>query len=1160
PYFWRVSAQNSAGQGPWSQTRTFITLADTSGPTSELVAHWKMDEGSGNTLIDHSGYGNNGVLRNATNVTWVPGVDGLALNLPGSVDRYAEVNNAPSLNISDKISITGWIRPTAVQSKVILGKSTQNGYEVSITNTGKIEFWLNWTANNLTYHILSTNNYIANGTTWTHFAAIFDGLSMKIYLNGVEDNSKTFSSPATILNNNSILRIGAWGSDYRWTGGLDDLRIYHGALNAQEVSALFSSEPAIPIAPILSTPANNASGISLTPALSWQSVSGAESYHVQVSTNDTFTNIVFQQSGISGTSVNASGLNFQTAYFWRVSAQNSAGQSPWSQVRTFTTQNQPVVVPAAPTLSAPANNATNISLTPALSWQSVSSAESYQVQVSTNDTFTNIVFQQSGISGTSVNASGLNFQTAYFWRVSAQNSAGQSPWSQVRTFTTQNQPVVVPAAPTLSAPANNATNISLTPALSWQSVSGAQSYQVQVSTNDTFTNIVFQETGISGTSVNASGLNFQTAYFWRVSAQNSAGQSPWSQVRTFTTQNQPVVVPAAPTLSAPANNATNITLTPALSWQSVSGAENYHVQVSTNDTFTNIVFQQSGISGTSVNASGLNFQTAYFWRVSAQNSAGQSPWSQVRTFTTQNQPVVVPAAPTLSAPANNATNITLTPALSWQSVSGAENYHVQVSTNDTFTNIVFQQSGISGTSVNASGLNFQTAYFWRVSAQNSAGQSPWSQVRTFTTQNQPVVVPAAPTLSAPANNATNISLTPALSWQSVSGAESYQVQVSTNDTFTNIVFQETGISGTSVNASGLSFQTAYFWRVSAQNSAGQSPWSQTRTFITIADTSGPTSQLVAHWKMDEGSGNTLIDHSGYGNNGVLRNATNVTWVPGVDGLALNLPGTTNRYAEVNNAPSLNISDAITLSAWIRPTSVQTKSIMGKSVQNGYEINITNAGKIEFWINWTANNLTYHLLSNSNYVANGATWTHVAATFDGLSMKIYLNGVEDNSRTFSSPATILNNNSILRIGAWGTDFRWTGGLDDLRIYHGALNANEIADLYSFTNSNARILFQDREGSVNEETAESLISTRELRTTIFPNPVENHINLMFSSEIEGEVDISIHDVTGRLVFETKTHFEGNKMLIDLIGRDNISAGWYLLTLKTPTNMERFKFLKK
>ncbi|MFC4875114.1 fibronectin type III domain-containing protein, partial [Negadavirga shengliensis] len=198
-------------------------------------------------------------------------------------------------------------------------------------------------------------------------------------------------------------------------------------------------------------------------------------------------------------------------------------------------------------------------------------------------------------------------------------------------------------------------------------------------------------------------------------------------------------------------------------------------------------------------------------------------------------------------------------------------------------------------------------------------------------------------LVSPSNNATGVVLPPTLSWNAVTGATSYHLQVSANSDFSGSVYNTDGLTGTSAEIPDLSYATQYHWRVRAANSAGPGDWSEARTFTTATAEPGPSAQLVAHWKMEEGSGSTIVDHSGNNNNGTLRNSSNVTWVTGVDGLALNLPGTTGRFAEVNNHSSLNITEAITLSAWIRPAVRQTKSIVNKSTLNGYEINTTSSG-------------------------------------------------------------------------------------------------------------------------------------------------------------------------------------------------------------------------
>lgn len=96
----------------------------------------------------------------------------------------------------------------------------------------------------------------------------------------------------------------------------------------------------------------------------------------------------------------------------------------------------------------------------------------------------------------------------------------------------------------------------------------------------------------------------------------------------------------------------------------------------------------------------------------------------------------IPAAPTLSSPANGATGVSTSPTLTWIASSGATSYRLQVSTSSAFTTLTIDQSGITTTSQAITGLASGTLYYWRVNATNSAGTSGWSSVWSFTTSTQ----------------------------------------------------------------------------------------------------------------------------------------------------------------------------------------------------------------------------------------------------------------------------------------------------------------------------------------------------------------------------------------------------------------------------------------
>lgn len=92
-----------------------------------------------------------------------------------------------------------------------------------------------------------------------------------------------------------------------------------------------------------------------------------------------------------------------------------------------------------------------------------------------------------------------------------------------------------------------------------------------------------------------------------------------------------------------------------------------------------------------------------------------------------------PSIPTLLSPESNATGISANPTFSWNPSTGAESYRLQVSTNKDFSTIDIDQSEITETSYSISGLLQNNLYYWHVSSVNSAGESDWSDVWSFTT-------------------------------------------------------------------------------------------------------------------------------------------------------------------------------------------------------------------------------------------------------------------------------------------------------------------------------------------------------------------------------------------------------------------------------------------
>jgi hypothetical protein len=374
-----------------------------------------------------------------------------------------------------------------------------------------------------------------------------------------------------------------------------------------------------PSIPKLLNPLNGSIEVPLTVKFDWNGGKNTKSYSLQISTEKTFSSFVFSKSGLAKTKRTINDLKSNTTYYWRVRGKNSFGKSRWSKVFSFTT----VAPPQAPTLLSPINNEPNVSVAPVLNWKSLFNATSYLLQVSRDDSFSDLVFNQSGLTDTSRQITGLNYFAKYYWRVNATNLYGTSGWSSVSTFTTIG---TIPQTPVLIQPINGVKDVPHSVKLCWNKIQFAASYTIQVSDTSTFDRLVSSQSELKDTTFSIDGLSNTKNYFWRVCAVNDLGSSKWSEFWYFTT------LLAEPVLTFPKDCADDISPSPIISWNSISEAESYTLQVSSDSLFSNVFYSESGLTSSSQRVSGLSSFTKYYWRVKADNSCSTSSWSTVQSF------------------------------------------------------------------------------------------------------------------------------------------------------------------------------------------------------------------------------------------------------------------------------------------------------------------------------------------------------------------------------------------------------------------------------------------------------------------------------------------------------------------------------------------------
>src|SRR3989339_2008145 len=290
-----------------------------------------------------------------------------------------------------------------------------------------------------------------------------------------------------------------------------------------------------PSTPILNSPTDAAANQLTSLTLSWNTATGAATYHVQVSTSNIFASILLEDSTLVTTSRAVTGLSNNTVYYWRVRAKNAGGVSAWASAWSFTTI---IAAPAVPLLALPTDATTGQTLSPTLSWNTATGAATYHVQVSTSNIFASILLEDSTLVTTSRAVTGLSNNTVYYWRVRAKNAGGVSAWASAWSFTTI---IAAPAVPLLALPTDATTGQTLSPTLSWNTATGAATYHVQVSTSNIFASILLEDSTLVTTSRAVTGLSNGTVYYWRVQAKNAGGVSAWASAWSFTTAKSGIV-------------------------------------------------------------------------------------------------------------------------------------------------------------------------------------------------------------------------------------------------------------------------------------------------------------------------------------------------------------------------------------------------------------------------------------------------------------------------------------------------------------------------------------------------------------------------------------------------------------------------------------------
>ena len=445
---------------------------------------------------------------------------------------------------------------------------------------------------------------------------------------------------------------------------------------------------------------------------------------------------------------------------------------------------------------------TPTSTTVALSWNKLSGADGYKIEIYKNGAWSVYV---SKTTATSYTVKDLDPNTIYKFRVTAiVNSKYGEPATITVKTATDDENIKPEAVTGFKATPASATSIKLT----WNKSADADSYQVEIYLNSKWTKL----TKTTGTSYTATGLTEGVSYKFRIFAYKGTAYSSSVTLTASTTGSGSTSTPTSTTKPDKVTNFKASTATAnsiSLTWSKVTGADSYQVEIYKNSKWTKL----TKTTGTSYTATGLTKGTSYKFRIFAYKGTAYSSSVTLTASTTGttsgSSSSTSTSSGTLAAvPTFKATPSTTSVKLSWTKATGADSYQVDIYKNGKWTKL----TKTTGTSYTATGLTKNTSYKFRIFAFKGSAYSGSVQLTVKTGTTATVTAtgkPSAVTGFKGTPSSTSVKMT----WNKNTKADSYQIDIYKNGKWTKL----TKTTGTSFTATGLTKGTTYKFRIFAFN-------------------------------------------------------------------------------------------------------------------------------------------------------------------------------------------------------------------------------------------------------------------------------------------------------------------------------------------------------
>jgi hypothetical protein len=313
----------------------------------------------------------------------------------------------------------------------------------------------------------------------------------------------------------------------------------------------------------------------------------------------------------------------------------------------------------------------------------------------------------------------------------------------------------------------------------------------------------------------------------------------------------------------------------------------------------------------------------------------------------------------------------------------------------------------------------------------------------------------------------------------------------------------------------------YFIDCTVMDPSGDN-FSKTISVLVKDPAHNQTGNLVASYEF----AGSLMDQSGYGNNGTPLNIAYSDDMHGNPSQSVSFPSSTSMVS-VGNTELLNFRDGLSFTGWIYIDSFYDREsyiISHGNWNNRWKISFGNH-ILRFTINGEAG---IKDLDMESPLETGR-WYHIAAIFDGSFCQLYLDGSLDAVAPFQGKINTTTYDLVMGQSLpTQTGFDYKGRMDKVKIFNYGIGYAEVQTIYQ---EELSVISEDQPG--------------EKSIRVFPNPASEVVNLMLKLE-RGDIDLEIIRMDGISVFRNSYYIPDERGYSITIPSGNFSPGIYLISI--------------